>query len=117
MPADFGEIANYHNRLATRHLVLARIAREAGDLSAADYQAQMAARYIEAAEEQKMAMSQPASRPATHPAQSPWALKPEPSPVADIRRAALPRLFRQFAAAIGQFIPSREAPFQGLSLN
>lgn len=62
MPASFGEIANYHSRLAVQYLALARKARDAGDLNAAEYNHQLAARYVEAAQEQTLTMSQEPGR-------------------------------------------------------
>ena len=75
MPANFGEIANYHSRLAAQHIALAQAARDRGDLNAAEYNRQLAARYIEAAEEQRMAMSHaPGQLVAAQPSR-PWTQK------------------------------------------
>jgi hypothetical protein len=80
MPANFGEIANYHSRLAAQHMALAREARDAGDLNAAEYNRQIAARYIEAAEEQKTVMSQAPGYSSVNPAPRPWAQQEKPAP-------------------------------------
>jgi hypothetical protein len=80
MPANFGEIANYHHRLAAQHMELARAARDAGDPNAAEYNRELAARYIEAAEEQKSAMSQAPGRALANQAPRPWAQTPSQIP-------------------------------------
>ena len=80
MPANFGEIANYHSRLAAQHMALAREARDAGDLNAAEYNRQIAARYIEASEEQKTVMSQAPGYSTVNQAQRPQAQQKKPAP-------------------------------------
>jgi soluble lytic murein transglycosylase-like protein len=92
MPANFGEIANYHSRLAAQHMALARAARDAGDDNAAEYNRELAARYIEAAEEQKTAMSQAPGRQAANQAPRPWAQKPSQLPKPIRKPAAKPVL-------------------------
>jgi hypothetical protein len=87
MPANFGEIANYHSRLAVQHMALAEAARDAGDLNAAEYNRQLAARYIEAAEEQKMVMSQAPYRGTVLQAPRPWTQKP-PQRLKPVRKLA-----------------------------
>jgi len=47
MPANFGEIAGFHSRMAARYLTLAKAARDRGDLTTANYHADQAARYLE----------------------------------------------------------------------
>jgi hypothetical protein len=56
MPADFGDIASYHRREAIRYAVLAEAARNRGNYGEAEYMANQAARYAEAAHEQQMGM-------------------------------------------------------------
>ena len=80
MPANFGEIASYHHRRAAQHMELARIARDAGDPNAAEYNRQLAARYIEAAEEQRTAMSQAPGCATANRAPRPWAQAPGQAP-------------------------------------
>lgn len=79
MPANFGEIANYHSRLAAQHMALAQAARDAGDDNTAEYNRQLAARYIEAAEEQKLSMSQAPGYAAVNQAPRPWAQQGKPA--------------------------------------
>jgi len=132
MPANFGEIANYHHRLAAQHMELARAARDAGDHNAAEYNRQLAARYIEAAEEQKTAMSQAPGRQ-TNLAPRPWTQKPSqtpkpvaarPAPKAAPQRTPLPiacsSLLRRgavsFATAFRQSLSQANASLQHLTL-
>jgi hypothetical protein len=144
MPANFGEIAGYHGRMAERYLALAKAAREAGDLYAADYNDQLAARYVEAAEEQKMVMSQAPGRPVVNQAPRPWAQeqtrtakpapKPTPKPALNTALKTSPKLAARstplavtcfsairrgagiLATAFQQSLSSANASFQGLSL-
>jgi hypothetical protein len=62
MPADFGEIASYHRQEAIRYAALAQAARSRGNHSEAEYMANQAARYAEAADEQKAGMSREPGR-------------------------------------------------------
>jgi hypothetical protein len=57
MPADFGEIASYHRQEAIRYAALAQAARSHGNHGEAEYMENQAARYAEAAREQKAGMS------------------------------------------------------------
>lgn len=124
MPANFGEIASYHNRLAIRHIALAQAAREAGDLNAADYQTQLAVRYIEAAQEQSFAMSQVPGISAARPASRPWATGPNPAakripssaPLAASCLSVIRRGAGSIATALQHSISRRSAPIQSLSL-
>ncbi len=117
MPANFGEIASYHNRLAAQYLALARTAHKEGDLSLADYNTQMAARYIEAAEEQRTAMSELPGRPAAQPAPRPWIPAPKRAPLATACLSAIRRGAGSIAAALQHSISRRSASIQSLSLH
>jgi hypothetical protein len=131
MPANFGEIANYHHRLAAQHMELARVARDAGDLNAAEYNRQLAARYIEAAEEQKTVMSQapgyatvnqaprrralqanPAPKPVPKPALE---AGPKPTPLAASCFSAIRRGAGSVAATLQQSLSHANASLQSLS--
>ena len=140
MPANFGEIGNYHTRLAAQYLALAQKAREAGDHNAAEYNHQLAARYVEAAQEQKIAMSQVPGHAAVQPTPRPWAQQSKPAPkrAASTAPKAAPKPILQaapkraplaaacfsalcrgagsLAAALQQSLLSADASLQGLSL-
>jgi hypothetical protein len=55
MPSDFGEIAKSQLMYAARYKELAQAAYDRGSYSEAEYLSAMAARYTEAAQEQKIA--------------------------------------------------------------
>jgi hypothetical protein len=132
MPANFGEIANYHQRLAAQHLALAKAARDAGDINTAEYNHQLAARYVEAAEEQRMAMSVAPGQQAAY--QTPCRLatetncattrapklasKPSPKriPIAVTCLSALCRGAGSVAASLQQSLTKANASLQGLAL-
>ncbi len=117
MPANFGEIASYHNRLAAQYLALAQAAYNEGDLSLADYNTQMAARYIVTAEEQRTAMSELPGCPGAHPAPRPWVPEPRRAPLAAACLSAICRGAGSIAAALHQSISRRSTPIQSLSLH
>jgi hypothetical protein len=58
MPANVGDITSYHLEEAARHRTLAQAARDRGCLEDAEYQDGLAARWEEAAEEQRVGMRQ-----------------------------------------------------------
>jgi hypothetical protein len=62
MPADFGDITAFHHEEAARHYALAQAARDRGCLADAEFQTGLAARWEEAAQEQKIGMRQAPSR-------------------------------------------------------
>jgi hypothetical protein len=66
MPTDFGEIASYHRREAAKHEKLAQEARMWGRLADAEYQTQLAATYLQAANEQAKAVEREAIQPAAN---------------------------------------------------
>jgi hypothetical protein len=117
MPANFGEIAGFHSRMAARYLALAEAARDRGDLTTANYHADQAARYFEAAEEQKLAMSQAPGRTIQTQKARPWSQKQERAPRAAGSLLAVLRGAGQMATAIRQSISRRGTPFHGLTLH
>jgi hypothetical protein len=56
MPADFGEIADFHRDESARFQALAQAARDRGSLGEAEYLTGLATRHSEAAQEQKNEM-------------------------------------------------------------
>jgi len=83
MPANFLEIADCHRRLAAQQMALAHAARDRGDFSTAEFFRQQAARYIEAAEEQRIAMSHAPGQAAVRPLARSWT---EPDRIAKTTR-------------------------------
>jgi hypothetical protein len=118
MPTDFGDIAAHHRKEAARYHALERAARELGSRAEAEYLATLAARHIEAAQEQKSAMRQGISSSAAN--QSPRRWPPEPveqrPPFAALCVLAALRGAERLATAIRQALPKRSARLQGLSL-
>lgn len=117
MPVNYGEIAAFHHEQAARHYALAQAARDRGSLADAEYQAGQAARWEEAAQEQKIEMrQQPACsvarrKPHCRP------LQPPPMPIAIVCLFAVVRCVKRIAAAILQLTARRSAPVDGLSLD
>jgi hypothetical protein len=62
MPVDFADVTAYHLEEAARHYALAQAARDRGSLAEAEFEAGLAARWEEVAEEQKIGMQQTPSR-------------------------------------------------------
>jgi hypothetical protein len=58
MPTDFGDIADYHRQESIRYLILAKAARERGELGEAEYLVGQSARHLEAVRQQKIGMRQ-----------------------------------------------------------
>jgi hypothetical protein len=115
MPADFGDITTYHHEEAARHYALAQAAREQGCLAEAEFQAGLAARWDEAAREQKIGMRQtPDQSKAT---QKPDCPPPPPMPRTIICLMAVMRGVKCIAATLRQFVFRRSAPINGLSLH
>jgi hypothetical protein len=116
MPVDFGEITAYHHEEAARHYALAKAARDRGCIADAEYQAGLAARWEEVAQEQKIGMRQaPSRRVAKQRPHSPPP-QPPPMPFAVVCLLAVVRGFRHIAAAIRHSIVKRSAHFNGLQL-
>lgn len=117
MPTNFGDIAHYHKRIAARYYLLAQIERGCGKNCEADYHAQLAVRYVQAAQEQKIAMSRTPGRFIEISKRRPWALSPAHGAAASARWWALPRLVGKLATSIRESIARRNDPLQSLSLN
>ena len=113
MPANFGEIATYHQEEAARHYALAQAARDRGCIAEAEYQAGQAARWDEAAQEQKIGMGQAPSRRRSKQGPN---CPPPPMPFAVACLLAVERCVKRIAVAIRQSIIKRHAPFDGLPL-
>ena len=117
MPTNFGEIAHYNKRIAARFYLLAQTERNCGKHSEADYHAQLALRYLQAAQEQWIAMRQEPGRSVEVKKPHPWAHLKGRSLAASKRWTALQRVAGKLATSIRQSISGREAPIQSLSLN
>lgn len=117
MPIDFGDIIHYNKRIAARYYLQAQIERNRGDDSQASFHADVAARYLQAAHEQRLVMSSAPGRPIEAPRSRLWFLEPKSASKQGGNRTALRRLFAQFAAAVRQSLARRSSPLQSLSLN
>jgi hypothetical protein len=116
MPVDFGEITAYHHEEAARHRALAKAARDRGCPADAEYQAGLAARWEEVAQEQKIGMRQaPSRRVAKQRPHSPPP-QPPPMPLAVVCLLAVERGVKRIAAAIRHSIIKRSTPIHGLTL-
>jgi hypothetical protein len=116
MPADFGEIADYHRREAHRFLSLAQAARERESFSEAEYLTALAARHTETSHEQKMGMRQEPgpARPASVDQMSRrWPPEPQPTPFAAACLLAALRGAEQIALVFRRWMPKRSE--RGLS--
>jgi hypothetical protein len=114
MPVDFGEITAYHHEEAARHRALAQAARDRGCPADADYQAGLAARWDEVAQQQKIDMRQAPSRRMAM--QRPHRPQPPPMPFVVACLLAVVRGFKQIAAAFRPPATKRSVPINGLSL-
>lgn len=113
MPINFGDIAHYHKRIATQSYLRAQLARNKGEEAEAEYHVQVALRYAQAAQEQRMAMSRAPGCPIEAPRCRSWY---EESGQA-ARRWSVRRLCGWLAASLRRLIARREAAIQSLSLN
>lgn len=116
MPADFGEITAYHHHEATRLNMLALAARDSGSMAEAEYLSNQAARWEEAAQEQKAAMQKQPTRSNTD--QSPFFSLPEPPQIHPVIACLLAVLrgVQWIAASIRQFMARRSTAISSLSL-
>jgi len=114
MPANFGEIATYHQQEAARHYALAQAARDRGSIADAEYEDGLAARWEEAAQEQKIGMMQAPSRRRSK--QGPLAPPQPPTPLTVACLLAVKHCVKRIAAAIRQSLIKRHAPVHGLTL-
>jgi len=118
MPSNFGEIAGYHNHEAARYSALAQVARDKGNHAEADYMANLAARYVEAAQEQKVEMRQGPGRSVAH--RKPRRHRPLEEPHIPFATACWQAILRgaeHLAAAFRPPVPKRSVPLHGLSLH
>jgi hypothetical protein len=115
MPANFAEIATYHKLEAARHYALAQAARDRGCLADAEYQAGLAARWDEAAQEQNIGMMQAPSRRRPMPGLY-CPPQPPPMPFTVACLLAAERGVKRIAAAIHQSLFKRHAPIHGLTI-
>jgi hypothetical protein len=117
LPVNFGDIAHYHKRIAARYYLLAQIERSCGKHCEADYHAQLAVRYVQAAQEQKIAMTRTPGRFVEIKKRRPWALLPGRNAPASICWIAVQRLYGKLATSIRESKSRRDVPIQSLSLN
>jgi len=117
LPTNFGDIAHHHRRIAARYRQLAVAARNCGRFWEADYHEQLAARYVQAAQEQKVAMRQEPGAPAAERKLRPWTLIREPNPAAPAGWASVQILAGQLVRSIRRSTSRRNVPAGGLSLN
>jgi hypothetical protein len=116
MPANFGEIAGYHSRIAARHLALAQTARAYGNDGEANYQTELAARYITAAQEQKIAMTQGPGTSAANPRAKHWPMVQPPRPWLAVCVMAVAHGVGRVVNGVRQSKSGRDDSFTGLSL-
>ncbi|MGA2276973.1 MAG: hypothetical protein ABSG00_05155 [Terracidiphilus sp.] len=116
MPANFGEIASYHSRLAARYLALAQSARDEGNFAEAEHQTALAARYIQAAQEQRIAMRTEPFSVVKNVRAKGWPMEQPRRPLIAVCLLAAMRGPGQIARAIRQSLPKRKEPFHSLTL-
>ncbi|MGO9318491.1 MAG: hypothetical protein ACLPXT_13575 [Terracidiphilus sp.] len=116
MPVDFGEITAYHHEEAARHHALAQAARDRGCPADAEYQAGLAARWEEVAQQQKIDMRQAPSRRVAMQRPHRPPPQPPPTPFVAVCLLAVVRGFKHIAAAFRPPAPKRDVPINGLSL-
>jgi len=109
MPANFGEIADYHRQEAARLFACAQAARERESYNEAEYLAGMAARHAEAAQEQKMEMREEPCPSIAQPRTTLWPPEPPSPPFAAVCWLAMVHAVGKLAAAIRQFLSRRNA--------
>jgi len=115
MPVDFADVTAYHLEEAARHYALAQAARNRGCPADAEFQTGQAARWEEAAREQKIGMMQQPARPSTkrRPNFPPPA---PPMPHAFVWLLAVVRAVKRIAAAFGPAVVKQSAPSGDSSL-
>jgi hypothetical protein len=116
MPADFGDITAFHHEEADRHYALAQAARDRGSFAEAEFQAGLAARWDEVAQEQKIGMRQQPTRTSTRRKPNCRPPQPPPMPFAVVCLLAVVRGVKRIVAAIRQFVVKQSAPVGGLPL-
>jgi hypothetical protein len=116
LPTNFGEIASYNKRIAARFYLRSQIERNCGKFSEAEYHSQLAARYIQAANEQRIEMSRTPGRPVVFQRPRPWTFNSQPGPLAACW-FAVQSLVGKLATAVRRSIARRKMPLQSLSLD
>ena len=115
MPANLGDITTYHLEEAARHHALAQAARAQGCFAEAEYQEGLAARWEEAAQEQKIGVQQhPTRRMSTQRPIYP-APKTTSKPFSVICWLAVVRGLKRIAAALHPSMVKPRTPLGGLS--
>lgn len=114
MPADFGDITAYHREEAARHYALAQDARERESYNEAEYHTSMAIRWYEVAKEQRTAMQEPVRQRAAY--QRSNYQYGEPVMQQRAKSAGFRSAVKRMVQAIGQALPRRTVPIEGLSL-
>jgi hypothetical protein len=117
MPANIGEIAGYHSRMAAQYLALAQAAREEGNLTEASYHEEQAARYLQASQEQETAPQQVPGRSAANSAPRRRAPQQKSTPLTTSFSGAVLRGAGQIATAIHRSLFRGSDTPQGLSLH
>jgi hypothetical protein len=114
MPANFGEIADYHRQEAAHFFALAQAARDRESYNEAEYLTSLAMRYAEAAQEQKVEMRQEPCPSIARPRPEGWSSpklppppSPPPTPLAAISLPAILHAAGNLATAIRQLLSRR----------
>jgi hypothetical protein len=108
MPANYGEIADYHLQEAANFFARAQAARERESYNEAEYLGNLAARHAEAAQEQKMGMLQEPCPSISQPRPVGWSPEPPP-PLTAVCRLAILHATGNLAAAMRQLLSRRSA--------
>jgi hypothetical protein len=110
MPADFGEIADFHRDESARFLALAQAARDRGSIGEAEYLTGLATRHSEAAQEQKIQMEQAPDSSAAEQGLQHGSPESRPIPFLATCLLVLLRGAERTLTAIGPPAPKRSAP-------
>jgi hypothetical protein len=116
MPADFGEIAAYHRQEAARHYALAQAARDRECYGEAEYQTGLAARWDQAAREQRIEMRRDPVRPIANHRPNRRPPEPQHTRSAAACLLAVLRGVQRIAAAIRQSLAKLNVSRHGLTL-
>ena len=116
MPANFGDFTAFHHEEADRHYALAQAARDRGSFAEADFQAGLAARWDEVAQEQTIGMRHEPTRTSARRKPNCRPPQPPPMPFAVVCLLAVVRRVKSIAAAIRQFVTKRSTPIGELPL-
>ena len=119
MPVDFGDITAYHHEEADRHYAMAQAARDRECFGDAEYQAGMAVRWDEVAQEQKIVMRQDPVRHIAYQRSNyrpPEPPDPRRIPFAVVSWLAIRRGIKRMAPALRQSQPKQSQRIEWLSL-